>query len=230
MVAQAGMLRAEAEAKALRAQFSPHFIFNVLHSMIQLVRGDPDAAERSIEDMASLIRYGSLLQKRSSDTVPLAVEIAVAKRYLALEQIRLGDRLRATLDVEDGMSDVAVPALTLQTLLENAVKHGISPRPEGGSLHLSVHGEGDGVVLTVQDDGAGADAAALADDAGSGLKLLSRRLRNIYGPDTDTGEPNASLEWKTAPGAGFTATVRLPRREAEAMDVMGPFRSGTAVG
>ena len=229
MVARARMLRAEAEAKALRAQFSPHFVFNALHSMIQLIRIDPDAAERSIEDMAGLIRYGSILQKRASSTVPLAVEASVAQRYLALESMRLGNRLTYAVRIEPGLESVAVPALTLQTLLENAVQHGIAPLEEGGSVDLSVFTEGEDLVIRVTDDGAGADASALHSNHEGGLGLLSRRLANIYGDPPKGATPasrardtaseptrdRASLRWDTRPGGGFAATVRVPRTKAE---------------
>lgn len=221
MVARARMLRAEAEAKALRAQFSPHFVFNALHSMILLIRADPDAAERSVEDMAALIRYGSVLQKRASETVPLAVEAGVAQRYLALEKMRLGDRLECHLEIEPGLDGLAVPALTLQTLLENAVKHGIAPLEEGGSINLSVSAEGEDLVIRVSDDGAGADPSAIGGQE-SGLHLLARRLDSIYGERDDAGPGRASLHWETSPAAGFTATVRLPREPAEPME-FGPL-------
>ncbi|NNM32619.1 MAG: histidine kinase [Gemmatimonadetes bacterium] len=217
MVARARMLRAEAEAKALRAQFSPHFVFNALHSMILLIRADPDAAERSVEDMAALIRYGSVLQKRASETVPLAVEAGVAQRYLALEKMRLGDRLECHLEIEPGLDGLAVPALTLQTLLENAVKHGIAPLEEGGSIGLSVAAEGEDLVIRVSDDGAGADPSAIGGEE-SGLHLLARRLDSIYGERDGAGAGRASLRWETSPKAGFTATVRLPREPAEPME------------
>lgn len=229
MVAHARMLRAEAEAKALRAQFSPHFVFNALHSMIQLIRADPDAAERSIEDMAALIRYGSVLQKRATETVPLAVEAAVARRYLALEKMRLGGRLDCQVEIEAGIGHLAVPALTLQTLLENAVKHGIAPLEEGGSIELSIAVEGQELVIRVTDSGAGADPSTIGAEEDSGLRLLGRRLRNLYGEDSETGLGRASLRWDTGPDQGFTATVRLPTVEAQPMDVPQVLQARLAV-
>lgn len=206
VAAREAMLRAQAEAKVLRAQFNPHFVFNTLHSLMLLVRADPPAAERAIEDVATLIRYASILQRQDVDIVPLTKELAVARRYLALERLRLEERLRADFDVTVAPDQVALPAFALQTLLENAVKHGLEPADRGGRVAVSIRRQGDGLVLTVSDDGVGAEASAVAGARGHGLDLLGRRLEALYGKD-------ASLEWETEPGDGFRATVTIPWNE-----------------
>ena len=129
MLAREAMLRAEAESKALRAQFNPHFVFNTLHSLMLLVRAEPDAAERAIEDVAALIRYASVLQRKGVDAVALETEVDIARRYAALEKLRLQERLTVVWDIPDELGRCAIPAFSIQSLLENAVKHGISPRP-----------------------------------------------------------------------------------------------------
>jgi len=205
LAAEEAVLRARAEAKAVRAQFNPHFVFNTLHSLMLLVRREPDAAERAIEDVAELIRYASILQRREVDQVPLSKELAFAERYLALEKLRLADRLRVSRDMQEGLDDVLVPALSLQTLLENAINHGIAPKPEGGCIRITARA-GDGVVvMEISDDGVGADPADVADADGSGLALLRARLTNVHGPAAD-------LSWETAPGEGFKARLTLPDR------------------
>lgn len=209
LAAREAMLRAQAEAKTLRAQFNPHFVFNTLHSLMLLVRADPAAAERAIEDVATLIRYASILQRRGVDTVPLFKELAVARRYVALEGLRLEDRLRVSWEVEDGLDDVGVPAFAVQTLVENAIKHGLEPRPAGGLVAITAERAEGGLLLRVEDDGEGAEPAAVVSAEGHGLQLLEARLRALYG-----GE--ASVRWRTAPGDGFTAEVRLPERPAGA--------------
>ncbi|HSG47561.1 MAG TPA: histidine kinase, partial [Longimicrobiales bacterium] len=198
LAAREAMLRAQAEAKALRAQFNPHFVFNTLHSLMLLVRADPPAAERAIEDVATLIRYASILQRREVDVVPLVKELAVAQRYLGLEQLRLEDRLRVEFDVEVEPERVSLPAFALQTLLDNAVRHGMEPHPEGGVVRVSIRRDGERLVLTVADDGAGADPSTVSAARNHGLDLLTRRLDALYGEE-------ASLAWETAPGHGFTA-------------------------
>jgi len=137
LAARESVLRAEAEAKAVRAQFNPHFVFNTLHSLMLLVRADPSAAERAIEDVASLIRYASVLERRDQDVVPLGEELEIARRYISLESLRLSDRLRVEWNIDSELEQVAVPPFSLQTLLENAIKHGISPKAAGGSITVN---------------------------------------------------------------------------------------------
>lgn len=202
-VAREAVLRAEAESKALRAQFNPHFVFNTLHSLMLLVRKDPATAEQAIEDVAALIRYASTLQRREIDQVPLSKEISFARRYLALEKLRLAERLAVAWSIDDDLDEIMVPAFSLQTLLENSIKHGISVRTEGGRVCIGAVAENGRLDLTVEDDGVGADPEDVRRNGGSGLELLERRLASVY-----HGE--ASLEWSTAPDSGFKATVRVP--------------------
>jgi hypothetical protein len=214
MVAREAVLRAEAEAKALRAQFNPHFVFNTLHSLMLLVREDPGTAERAIEDVASLIRYASTLERRGQDTVALGQELEMARRYLALEALRLEDRLTVVWEVDPELEGTAIPAFALQTLLENAIKHGLSPKPEGGRIRVAARrGEGR-MILRVEDDGMGADPGTVSASEGSGLRLLERRLDGLYG---DT----ASLTWRTAPGEGFDVELRWPATVAGAWEGVG---------
>jgi hypothetical protein len=214
MAAREAVLRAEAEAKALRAQFNPHFVFNTLHSLMLLVREDPGTAERAIEDVASLIRYASTLERRGQDTVALGQELEMARRYLALEALRLEERLDVAWEVDPELEGTAIPAFALQTLLENAIKHGLSPKPEGGRIRVAARrGEGR-MILRVEDDGMGADPGKVSTSEGSGLRLLERRLDGLYG---DT----ASLTWRTAPGEGFDVELRWPAAAATAGEEAG---------
>jgi hypothetical protein len=214
LAAREAMLRAQAEARALRAQFNPHFVFNTLHSLMLLVRADPPTAERAIEDVAALIRYASILQRRGVDAVPLGQELEIARRYAALEKLRLADRLQVEWDVAPSLEGYGVPALSLQTLLENAIKHGVSPRPEGGAVRVRADIEDGVMVLVVQDDGNGADPQVVAAARDGGLSLLEQRLDAVYGAD-------AGLRWRTAPGEGFAVTVRVPAAPAEAVEAVG---------
>jgi two-component sensor histidine kinase len=203
LAAREAVLRAQAEAKALRAQFNPHFVFNTLHSLMLLVRADPAAAEQAIEDVATLIRYASILQRNDIDVVPLTKELEVARRYLALEQLRLEERLRVGWVVDVDATAVAIPSFSLQTLIENAIKHGIEPRPEGGVIEIAIRLRGEALEVVVADDGAGADAATVRTAEGRGLQLLQQRLETLYGD-------GASVRWESEPGRGFRATLRFP--------------------
>lgn len=207
LAAREAVLRAQAEAKALRAQFNPHFVFNTLHSLMLLVRKEPERAERAIEDVAALIRYASTLQRQEIDQVSLGKEVAFAERYLALEKLRLADRLEVVREIDDGLDDVLVPAFSLQTLLENSIRHGISPKPEGGRVRIRATARDGALDMVVEDDGLGADPARVGDTGGSGLHLLRQRLAVVYGGA-------ATLDWRTARGEGFTAALRLPLRRA----------------
>jgi signal transduction histidine kinase len=204
LAARESVLRAQAEAKAVRAQFNPHFVFNTLHSLMLLVRADPTAAERAIEDVASLIRYASRLERTDQDVVPLGQELEIARRYVGLESLRLADRMSVGWEVDPQLETVPVPPFSLQTLLENAIKHGIAPREQGGRIQVRVGRETDHLVISVQDDGLGAAPDAVPAE-GKGLHLLQRRVATLFG---DT----ASLSWKTSPGEGFSASLRIPIR------------------
>lgn len=197
------VLRAEAEAKAVRAQFNPHFVFNTLHSLMLLVRADPKAAEQAIEDVAELIRYASTLERRDQDTVRWGQEVEIARKYLGLESLRLADRLAVDWDLDPDLEMVPVPAFSLQTLLENAIKHGISPKPEGGTVRVRARVEKGYLAVSVEDDGLGASPEAVREADGKGLGLLQSRVATLFG-----GE--GSLIWETDPGRGFTAVLRVP--------------------
>jgi signal transduction histidine kinase len=203
MTAREAVLRAEAEAKAVRAQFNPHFVFNTLHSLMLLVRADPETAERAIEDVATLIRYASIVQRRDLDAVPLAKELEVARRYVELEQLRLGPRLRVEWDTALDPATVTIPAFALQTLVENAIKHGVEPVDGDVRIRVSLALDGTALSITVSDDGAGADPSTVEAAPGRGLGLLRRRLELRHPGHSD-------LTWETSPGHGFRVRVSLP--------------------
>jgi signal transduction histidine kinase len=203
LLAREAVLRAEAEAKVVRAQFNPHFVFNTLHSLMLLVRADPGTAERAIEDVAALIRYASVLERRDLDAVPLGQELEIARRYLGLESLRLSDRMEVGWEIDPGLETVAVPPFSLQVLLENAIKHGIAPKEEGGRIWIRIREKEGGLAIEVEDDGVGASPDAVRDAEGKGLNLLERRLVTLFGDE-------ASLTWRTARGKGFSALLRVP--------------------
>lgn len=216
LIAQEAVLRAEAEAKAVRAQFNPHFVFNTLHSLMLLVRADPDAAERAIEDVATLIRYASIVQRRDLDAVPLTKELEVARRYVELEQLRIGPRLDVEWDIRVDPDTVTTPAFALQTLVENAIKHGVEPTDRAVIIGVAIEAANGALSISVSDDGVGADPATVDAAPGRGLGLLTRRLELRYGDA-------ATLTWDTAPGSGFRVTARLPEERparVAALDVI----------
>ena len=129
----------EARLQALQARIRPHFLFNSINAVLGIVRADPKRAEAALEDMSDLFR---MAMAQSGDMVPLRDEVALARQYLALEQLRLGERLKVNWHIEDLPDDALLPPLMLQPLLENAVYHGIEPLAGGGIIDIRLYHSG----------------------------------------------------------------------------------------
>lgn len=128
----------EARLQALQARIRPHFLFNSINAVLSLMRSNPRRAETALEDMAELFR---VLMSDNRELVPLAQELALSRQYLALEKLRLDERLTVSWQIDDMPPDALVPPLVLQPLLENAVYHGIEPLPEGGEIVIKIYTE-----------------------------------------------------------------------------------------
>jgi len=201
--ARAEALRVDAELRALRAQLNPHFLFNTLHSITALVRLDPSSGERALEQFAALLRYVLDVNRERSEEVPLEEEMGFVRTYLALERLRLGDRLHVREEIDPDALECLVLAFSLQPLVENAIKHGIAPRAGGGTLRVAATLANDQLVLEVADDGAGADSVRVGEAAGVGLTAVRQRLETRWGT-------NARMEIVTAPRNGFLVRVTVP--------------------
>ncbi len=153
----------------LQARIRPHFLFNTLNSAIALVRAEPRKAERLLEDLSDLFRYALMEQ---GESVTLADEIGLAKQYLAIEQIRFGERVRVEWDIDDSASAARLPPLLLQPLVENAVKHGVEPSDSGADIKISAQRRGSRVVVKVTNT-----MPAPNSERGSGLALDNVRER-----------------------------------------------------
>ncbi len=138
---------AEARLQALQARIRPHFLFNSLNAVLSLVRRDPRRAERTLEDLADLFRE---LMADGRRFVRLADEISLLERYAAIEQLRLGERLRITWDLDDAPSDALLPPMVLQPILENAVYHGIEPAAEAAEITVRIERRGDRVLARIE--------------------------------------------------------------------------------
>jgi two-component system sensor histidine kinase AlgZ len=143
-----GRMPADAAARLaeLQARIRPHFLFNTLNSAIALVRADPARAEAILEDLSDLFRHALV---EPGESVTLAEEIALARRYLDIEQVRFGDRLRVEWAIDPEAAGARVPPLVLQPLVENAVKHGVEPSAEGAQVKVSTQRRGSSVVIKV---------------------------------------------------------------------------------
>jgi two-component system, LytTR family, sensor kinase len=189
----------QARLDALVAQIHPHFLFNSLNAIAASVHDKPDVAEAMIVDLATLLRYS--LDQDNAELVQLDDELAIAAAYLEIERHRFADRLTVQWQIDPALHDAAVPPFLLQPLLENAVRHGLRPRPVGTTT-LTVHARRlDGMVeLRVEDDGAGPPTEPAA---GIGFSNITARLQHIYGSQ-------AGLTIAPRPEGGTVASIRLP--------------------
>ncbi len=169
--------RAKAELAALRARIDPHFLFNTLHSLLALVRQDPGRAEEAIEQFGDILRY-TFAAGDGSEERTLQQEWQLVDNYLALERLRLGARLRVTASLDADVATVPLPVLTLQPLVENAVRHAIAPRAAGGRVDVHAKRHEGRVRITVSDDGPGLKSEP---ENGHGLDLVRQRLDRMYG-------------------------------------------------
>jgi two-component system, LytTR family, sensor kinase len=193
-------LTADLQLSLLRAQIQPHFLFNTLHAVSALMRVDPRAAQDMVADLAQVLR--SSFENPGAHETALRQELAVVDCYLRIQQRRFGERMTLVQHIEPDALDAAVPTLVLQSLVENAVVHGLAPVNRPGRLEITARREADELLLAVQDDGSGLPEAPRA---GVGLANARERLRQLY------GEAHR-FELRGQPGAGTRVMLRLPFR------------------
>jgi two-component system LytT family sensor kinase len=168
----------ESELQALRAQINPHFLFNALNALYGVIPRSAAQARRTVMQLADVFRY-ALTGKEQF--VKLGEELGVVEAYLDIERLRMGPRLRASVQADDEAKSALIPALTLQPLVENAVKHGANARAQGGRVDVQARVAAGRLEIAVEDDGPGFDAPSAAGGAGHGLENVRRRLRLCYG-------------------------------------------------
>jgi two-component system, LytTR family, sensor kinase len=193
---------ARARLRALESQLHPHFLFNALEAIRCLVDESPADARRTISMLGDLLRM--TLSDADSPMISLSRELELVTLYLRIEEVRFGDRLRVALDVDPGVAEAVVPALVLQPLVENAVRHGIAPRREPGTILIAAHRREGELVLAVVNDGP--PLARTARRGGIGLETTRRRLAHLYGGA-------ARLSLADQPG-GVRAEILLPQAHA----------------
>ncbi|MEP6782321.1 MAG: sensor histidine kinase, partial [Acidobacteriota bacterium] len=179
----------KSELKALRAQINPHFLFNALNAIASLIHTDPARADEAVEQLAEVFRY--TLRRSDSEWAPLDQELTFARAYLDVEQARFGQRLTATIDSDHVGPAPLVPSMLLQTLLENAVKHGVSQERGPGRIEVIVRTTSDQIAIEVRNTGPstreGAVTGAIArswqgrDGEGFGLRSVRERLQGHFG-------------------------------------------------
>ena len=202
-------LVAEAEYRALQSQINPHFLFNALNALYGSIPRTAGEARQAVLDLSEMLRY---CLRSDKALVPVAQEIAVVKAYLGIESLRLGPRLRTRIEVDDEARAALVPALSIQPLVENAVKHGVAKRAGPGTVVVKVSGGKTGVRVEVSDDGGGFPAAAARGENGGGVGLenVRQRLRLCYGAGTDleirSGEGGTSVSFEARPARAAGAS------------------------
>jgi two-component system LytT family sensor kinase len=212
---------AEAEVRALRAQISPHFIYNSLNAIASFINTDPAQARELVLEFADFTRYSF---RRHGDFTTVAEELRSIDSYLRLERARFGDRLKVTLQVAPEVLSTVVPFLSIQPLVENAVRHGLEAKEGGGRIIITAEDSGAFAEISVEDDGAGIDPEVLATvlAGGSpgehvGLRNVDARLRQVYGDEH-------GLVVETAVGAGTLVRMRVPKSQPGRAG--GPLRAG----
>ncbi len=200
----------EAEVRALRAQISPHFIYNSLNAIASFINTDPARARELVVEFADFTRYSF---RRHGDFTTVAEELRCIDRYLLLERARFGERVQVSLRIAPEVLSTVIPFLSLQPLVENAVRHGLEAKEGPGHITISANDSGAFAEVTIEDDGVGMDPEHLrsvlaghTDGDHVGLRNVDARLRQVYGDDH-------GLVIDTAPGEGTLITLRVPKSQ-----------------
>lgn len=188
----------EARLALLQRQLHPHFLFNALQAISTLLHRDPQMADSLLLRLSILLR--AMLEDASGQTLSLRLELELTRKYLEIEQARFQDRLCVEWCVDERVLDADVPSLVVLPLVENAIRHGLSPKVGPGRLTIGAGRDGASLVVTVEDDGQG---ATLPLREGVGITNTRERLHAMYGE-------RAALQADTRPGSGFRATLRVP--------------------
>jgi LytS/YehU family sensor histidine kinase len=200
--AQAEAAASRAQLDALRGQLNPHFLFNALHTVIQLIPRQPEQAQAAAEELAAMLR---IVVEEDRDVITVAQEMAFVERYLSIERLRFGDRLMLRVNLSEAALAGTLPSFAIQTLVENAIHHGVSPRVDPTTVTITGDMASEVLRLSVGDDGEG-PSASMTEARGTGLARLKDRLAVLYGGDS-------RLEIVSGPASrGFiaTLTVRQP--------------------
>jgi LytS/YehU family sensor histidine kinase len=199
----------KAELDALQAQINPHFFFNTLNTIIMYSRTNPNRARRLLIRLADFFRQAL---KQHGNFITLKEELEFVNTYLVLEKARFGPKLQIIQDIEQGLLEEQIPRLTLQPLVENAVKHGITPKLGPGAIKITAYRDGQEMVLIVKDDGVGISPERMGlvllpgygSGNGVGLSNVHERLKGLYGE-------TYGLRVQSTPNQGTTITMRVPQ-------------------
>lgn len=178
---KAKTLIAETRLASLESRIHPHFLFNTLNSIAALIKDDPEKAEKMIEKLSALLRHS--LDSQAKGIVPLSKELEITRKYLEIEKVRFGDRLEYKFETNGNFENIKIPALALQTLVENSIKHVASRRSGKTEIFVSAKNNGNYFILEVSDNGGGFSEKELK--PGHGLDNLRKRLDSIFQDEAD---------------------------------------------
>lgn len=198
---------AQSRLQVLKMQLHPHFLFNTLNAISELIHRNPDVADRMITDLSDLLRMS--FENLEVQEIPLSQELEFLRKYLEIEQTRFHDRLEVKMDIASDTLDASVPNMILQPLVENAIKHGISPKADGGHINVTAARSNGHLQIRVSDDGVGVPGGEVSRvEEGVGLSNTRRRLRHLYG-DAHTFDLNS------VGGHGVNVDLDIPYRQYE---------------
>ena len=194
--------RIRAELSSLQSKINPHFLFNAISSISELINFDPASAKKMLQNISGLLRY--TLRTSKNEFVRLDEEILMVRKYLEIEKIRFGKRLEFSIDIPDTLSNMMIPPLLIQPLVENSIKHGLSNRLEGGAVKISAYEKVPGkVTIIVEDNGISKEGESKPEGNGIGLSSVKDRLILVYGNDH-----NFSIDKDN----GFKVKIRIPKK------------------
>jgi two-component system LytT family sensor kinase len=191
----------EAQLQILKLEMQPHFLFNALHAVSAQIHSNPTAANDTLVLVSDMLRHA--VETTRLQEVPLREELAILRLYAQIQQVRFGDRLRITWDVDEATLDAAVPHMILQPILENSLKHGLEAHSEAGEIVISSRKDGSTLCLAIRDDGPGIQAPSARRGSGLGLLNVRDRLAQLHGE-------GQSLKVTAAPEGGTLVTICIP--------------------
>ncbi len=195
-------LQAQTQFSALQAKINPHFLFNTLNTMLNLVHKEPEKLESMILNLSDI--YRKILQYPEDKMIDLEEEVKLLQKYLEIEKIRMGDRLTFQIDIEPGLEDFPIPPLLVEPVVENAIIHGISPKAEGGNIDIRAETGKNMARITVSDNGVGIGDSD--PEAGFGLYSVRERLQLKY-------KDRASFKIMELLGGGTEVSMEIPRED-----------------
>ncbi len=199
----------KANLEALKMQLQPHFLFNTLNAISSLMHKDIRDADQVLARLGDLLRYS--LETVGVQEVSLREELDFLRRYLEIERIRFGDRLRVRISADDGLLDARVPNLILQPLVENAIRYGVSPRRDGGKIEILARRQNGEITLVVRDDGPGLSGKGGTFSEGVGLQNTRSRLQQLYGDHHEFRLLNGT-------NSGLEVQITIPYHDTESVE------------